>query len=93
MLERCTVDGYAAVCAALRDADLEAAARGIRCPTLVLSGDQDQATPPALNEALAAAIPGALFKSIPRAGHLPCIEQPEILAALVASFAGADAHV
>jgi 3-oxoadipate enol-lactonase len=93
LLERCTVDGYTAVCAALRDADLEAAARGVRCPTLVLCGDQDQATPPALSQALAAAIPGALFKSIPRAGHLPCIEQPEILAALVASFAGVDAHV
>jgi 3-oxoadipate enol-lactonase len=93
MVERCTVDGYTGVCAALRDADLEAVARDIRCPTLVLCGDQDQATPPALNTALAEAIPGAVFRSIPGAGHLPCIEQPEILSAHVAAFAGSHAHV
>jgi 3-oxoadipate enol-lactonase len=93
MLERCTVAGYAGVCAALRDADLEAAARGIRCPTLVLCGDQDQATPPQLNRALAEAIPGALFQLIPGAGHLPCLEQPDILSAQVASFVGNHAHV
>jgi pimeloyl-ACP methyl ester carboxylesterase len=77
----------------LRDADLEAVARDIRCPTLVLCGDQDQATPPALNTALAEAIPGAVFRSIPGAGHLPCIEQPEILSAHIAAFAGSHAHV
>jgi 3-oxoadipate enol-lactonase len=86
MLERCTVDGYAGVCAAIRDADLEALARGLRCRTLVLCGDQDQATPPALNEALAAAIPGAHYQNIPGAGHLPCLEQPWLVAAHVMSF-------
>jgi 3-oxoadipate enol-lactonase len=93
MLERSTVAGYTGVCAALRDADLESVARAVRCPTLVLCGDQDQATPPELNKALADAIPGAHFESIPAAGHLPCIEQPAILSAHVASFVGNHAHV
>ena len=93
MLEQCTVAGYAGVCAALRDADLESLARGLRCRTLVLCGDQDQATPPALNEALAAAIPGAHYQIIPGAGHLPCIEQPRLVAAHVTSFMGKHANV
>jgi len=93
MLERTTVAGYAGVCAALRDADLESLARGLRCRTLVLCGDQDQATPPDVNAALAAAIPGARYESIAGAGHLPCIEQPATLAASVASFVGNHAHV
>jgi 3-oxoadipate enol-lactonase len=93
MLERCTVAGYTGVCAALRDADLEVVARGVGCPTLVLCGDQDQATPPDVNKALAAAIPGAHFESIPGAAHLPCVEQPAILSAHVASFVGNHAHV
>jgi len=93
MLEQCTVAGYAGVCAALRDADLESLARGLRCRTLVLCGDQDQATPPALNEALAAAIPGAHYQIIPGAGHLPCIEQPRLVAAHVTSFMGKHASV
>ena len=93
LLERCTVAGYVGVCAALRDADLESAARGVRCRTLVLCGDQDQATTPESNRALAEAIPGARFQSIPGAGHLPCIEQPAILSAHIASFVGHHAHV
>lgn len=93
MLERCTVAGYAGVCAAIRDADLESLARGLRCRTLVLCGDQDQATPPELNEALAAAIPGAHYHSIAGAAHLPCLEQPALVAAHVTSFVGKHAYV
>jgi len=93
MLEQCTVAGYVGVCAALRDADLESAARGIRCRTQVLCGDQDQATPPELNKALADAIPGARFQLIRGAGHLPCVEEPKLLSEAVASFLGKHAHV
>jgi 3-oxoadipate enol-lactonase len=93
MLERSTVAGYTGVCAALRDADLESVARRVRCPTLVLCGDQDQATPPEVNTALADAIPGAHFASIAGAGHLPCVEQPAILSSHVASFVDHHAHV
>jgi 3-oxoadipate enol-lactonase len=93
MLERCPVAGYLGVCAALRDADLESVARAVRCPTLVLCGDQDQATPPELSKALAGLISGAVFRSIPGAAHLPCIEQPAIVSAHVAAFVGNHAHV
>lgn len=49
----------------------------IRCPTLVLVGEQDAATPPALSDEMAAAIPGARLVKIPECGHLSTMERPE----------------
>ena len=49
----------------------------IRCPTLVLVGEQDEATPPALSDEMAAGIPGARLVKIPDCGHLSTMERPE----------------
>lgn len=49
----------------------------IRCPTLVLVGEQDIATPPQLSEEMAAAIPGARLVRVPDCGHLSTLERPE----------------
>jgi len=49
----------------------------IRCPTLVLVGAEDLATPPHLAEEMRASIPGAELRVIPECGHLSTIEQPE----------------
>ena len=57
----------------------------IRCPTLVLVGEQDEATPPALSEEMATAIPGARLVTVPVCGHLATLERPEaVTQALVA---------
>lgn len=77
-------DGYAAACAALRDADLTQAATKITAPTLVICGDGDQSTPPELVKETAALIPGARFEMIPNCSHIPPAEQPEALLALLA---------
>jgi pimeloyl-ACP methyl ester carboxylesterase len=45
-------------------------------PTLVLVGQEDVITPPAISETMAAAIPEARLVEVPGAGHLPCVEQP-----------------
>ena len=56
----------------------------IRCPTLVLVGDGDLATPPELNQEIAEGIPGAKLVVVRHCGHLSTIEQPEAVnAALV----------
>ena len=47
------------------------------CPTLVLVGAQDEATPPALSQEMAAAIPGARLVTVPDCGHLATLEQPQ----------------
>ena len=58
----------------------------IKCPTLVLVGDEDVATPPELNKEIAAGIPGAKFTVIADSGHLTTIEQPEAVNAALASW-------
>ena len=56
----------------------------IRCPTTVLVGADDVATPPALNKEIADGIPGAKLVVVPDCGHLSTLEQPEAVnAALV----------
>lgn len=57
-------------------ADQRAAAAAISVPTLVLCGDEDRITPPALSRELAGLIPGARIEIIARAGHLANAEQP-----------------
>lgn len=87
MLTRTPVGGYAACCAAIRDADLTASTRALRVPTLCLVGEEDGATPPALVEELSKLIPPASYVTVPAAGHLPCVEQPEEVARAVLRFA------
>ena len=88
MLTRTPVEGYAACCTAIRDADLTASTAALRVPTLCLVGEEDGATPPALVEELAGLIPGASYVVVPTAGHLPCVEQPEDVARAMLRFAG-----
>jgi len=86
MLTRTPVAGYIATCAAIRDADLTAAARAVAAPTLCLVGSEDGATPPELVRELSALIPGAGFHTVEGAGHLPCVERPDIMAGLMNGF-------
>jgi 3-oxoadipate enol-lactonase len=86
MLTRNPAEGYIGTCAALRDADLTSVASQLIQPTLCLVGEEDKATPPALVESLSALIPNAAFKTIPKAGHLPCIEEPGSLSLRIESF-------
>ena len=78
--------GYAATCATLRDSDLTAQIGSIAVPTLVVAGEADRSTPVELVRACAEAIPGARFEILPGAGHIPSIEQPAVLAALMMDF-------
>ena len=87
MLARTPVEGYVGTCAALRDADLTEAARALTQPTLCLVGEEDGATPPELVRSLSRLVPNAGFEIVSNAGHLPCIEQPAILATRIAAFA------
>ncbi|TFF25631.1 3-oxoadipate enol-lactonase [Jiella endophytica] len=88
MLLNSPVEGYLGSCAALRDADHTETARNLAVPTLCMVGDQDGSTPPELVKQCAGLIGGARFEIVAGAGHLPCIEQPEATAKLIADFAG-----
>ncbi len=48
----------------------------IRCPTLVMTGEEDVSTPPIRAKRIAERIPGATLHLIPQAGHISVMEQP-----------------
>jgi len=55
----------------------------IACPTLVLGGREDALTPPPILAEIAAAIPGARHVIIEDCGHLPPLERPHAVSALL----------
>jgi 3-oxoadipate enol-lactonase len=59
----------------------------ITCPTQVIVGELDQATPPSDAKFIAEKIPGARLAIIPGAAHLANLEQPDTFSRIVSSFA------
>ena len=49
----------------------------IRCPTLVLVGDEDALTPPDRAREIAAAVRGSRLVLVPECGHLSTLERPQ----------------
>ncbi|MEA2823207.1 MAG: hypothetical protein QOJ86_5211, partial [Bradyrhizobium sp.] len=50
------------------------------CPTLVLTGDEDNTIPNSLSVEMADGIPGAKLVILAACGHLPQVEQPQAAA-------------
>ncbi len=59
---------------------------GITVPTLVLVGEEDALTPPAMAEAMAAALPSARLVRIEGAGHMSNLEAPDEFTRAVHDF-------
>jgi pimeloyl-ACP methyl ester carboxylesterase len=60
----------------------------IKCPTLVLTGDQDLVIPNGLSTEMAQGIAGAKLVILPNCGHCPQPEQPEATAEALAEWLG-----
>ena len=58
-------------------ADSRPGLSAIRCPTLVLVGEQDRGTPPELAQEIAGAIASARLVVVPACGHLSTLERPQ----------------
>ncbi len=76
---------YAAACDAVAKIDLNAGNARIACPTLVIVGSRDEATPPAMSQVMVDGISGAKLVSLD-AAHLSAVEQPQAFAALLTEF-------
>jgi pimeloyl-ACP methyl ester carboxylesterase len=72
----------------MSDPSLTGRLAGVSVPVLVVWGEADQMFDVEFGRAYAAAIPGARFELIREAGHLPQIEAPEKVLAVVADFVG-----
>lgn len=87
MVERKTPQIHAAqIRALLTRPDASAVLPGISCPTLLLCGREDQWSPLARHEQMAARIPGALLAVIEDAGHMITMERPESVSAAMRDF-------
>lgn len=93
MLLAARPEGYAAACGAIAGTDFYTPASGLRLPALGICGTEDRATPPDLVRETVELIPGADMRLIRRAGHLPCLEQPQEFAALLTGFLNATGHI
>ena len=68
------------------DKGLVRRARRIKCPTLVVVGDQDKIVPPEYADILTGLIPGSHGHVMPNAGHMFPHEHPDDFARLVSDF-------
>ncbi|MDP4006455.1 alpha/beta fold hydrolase [Methylobacterium sp. NEAU K] len=83
---RTDIDVFQAACAALAGLDLRARLSDVRAPALVLVGEHDEATPPAMARELAAGLPDARFVMLPDCAHVPQLQAPETFAREVIAF-------
>jgi 3-oxoadipate enol-lactonase len=93
MLVRQPAEGYVGCSAAISGTDFYTPTSGLRLPTLGIAGSEDGSTPPDLVRETVDLIPGSQFHLIRKAGHLPCVEQPEEYAAVLTRFMQDVGHV
>ena len=75
----------------MSDPTLRDRLKGLDLPVHVIWGESDGIAGPAYGQALAAAIPGAVFTLLPNTGHMPQIETPAELLAVICGDRGQPA--
>jgi len=88
MLTRTSTLGYLGCCKAIADCDLRNEAKSISVPTLLIVGEEDGSTPVNVVKDTANLIKNSEFKIIKGAGHLPCVEKPNIFSNELVKFLG-----
>jgi 3-oxoadipate enol-lactonase len=89
MMCRAPVAGVvSALCAMKERRDSTPLLPSIAVPTLVVVGEEDEMTPPAIGRAMADAIPSAAMTIIPGAGHLSPLEVPSAVSRVLGEFLG-----
>jgi pimeloyl-ACP methyl ester carboxylesterase len=58
----------------------------LRVPTVIFAGRKDKVVPPAESESMAKAIPGAKLVWCERSGHMPMMEEPGLVTAVLKSL-------
>jgi pimeloyl-ACP methyl ester carboxylesterase len=77
---------YALQCLALRDGSVRGDHGNIRCPTLLLVGDQDLVTPLSWQRQIAAGIANSRIWTIPNTGHMTMLESPVVFNTVLLDF-------
>jgi 3-oxoadipate enol-lactonase len=85
MIESTPVEGYVGCVAALRDGDLRAEIQAIRARALIITGNEDSATPPENGRWVHEALPNSAYLEL-KAAHLSAWECPEEFQRAVIDF-------
>lgn len=92
MLERKTPAIQAAqIKALLERPDATGVLDAIRCPALMLTGEQDAWSPPSIHETMASAVPGSSLVVIPSCGHMAPMESPDAVSSAMRDWLAAPA--
>lgn len=78
--------GFRAMARALLDVDASDVLQQISVPTLLIWGEEDARSPLSVARVMAGSIPGARMATIPGAGHVASLEQPEAFNRAVRGF-------
>jgi pimeloyl-ACP methyl ester carboxylesterase len=84
------VDGYCQAARMLHSSDIFDDIATIAVPAMVMCGSADTVTPEALNQRIAAAIPGAVYRSLPGLGHACYVENPALFNDALGEFLEAN---
>jgi 3-oxoadipate enol-lactonase len=85
-IRRTPVAGYVGCCHAIPKVSLTHRLKEIKCPALVIVGEQDPGTPVAMAREIQENLPGAQLVIIPSAAHLANIEQPDAFNRALTAF-------
>ena len=88
MLERSDPRGYVAAIRAIGFVDLTERIAAIRCPTLIVVGEQDPGTPPAMARVIHERIPDAQLLVLSGAAHCAVVEASDRFLPALMSFLG-----
>jgi 3-oxoadipate enol-lactonase len=73
-------------CEALATLDVRDKLAAVRVPTLILVGEQDEATPPVMSSELHAGMPGSRLVVLKGCAHVPQLQAPEAFMQAIAEF-------
>lgn len=83
------VPGYVGCCHAIPKVNTTARLKEIKAPILVICGDKDPGTPPAMSKEMHENAPGSKLVMIPDAAHLANLEQPAAFTKALQDFIAA----
>jgi len=86
MIRSTPAAGYIGCCHALPKINVTERLRDVRCPALVIVGEEDPGTPVDMARDIQAALPVAELAVLCRASHLSNVEQPEEFNRVLGSF-------
>lgn len=82
------VAGFSGCCQAIAKIDLMDRLKEIKCPALIMVGDQDHGTPPEMARQIHENLPGSELRIIASAAHISNIEQAAVFNQALLGFLG-----